>query len=442
MTDVQGILRDWEHQGVGFVRFELPDMHGISRSKTIPIAHAADYAERGLNMYGGTSVLDTRSDVVGGTLYHEERGYGDQLLFPDPDSAAVLPWADRTARLICDARWYDGTPLAATPRHVFRRALEKAGSMGFEPMIGSEWEFYLLDGETHEPLFSGYHIFNTLRNDYVPTIRRIVEEMPQVGIDVITANCEYAGSQWEINFAPGRGLAGPDNAFTFKNGVKEIAKQDGYLATFMSKPWGNSAGSGCHTHLSLVHADTGENAFGDAGDPHEMNDTCRSFIAGVLAYAKAFDAVIAPTVNCLRRRRPHTFSPSNISWGIEDRSALLRIKSGSPSSKHIEYRAPSALSNPYLVGAAILQAGLKGIEDGLSVPEPSKPGVPAEEDDAFEKLPLDLDESLDALEQEPAVKELFGEEFVTAYLGMRRYELSRFRDHVSDWERTEYLELF
>jgi glutamine synthetase len=442
MADVKDILEDWQDHDVRFVRFELPDMHGISRSKTIPIAHALDYAQRGLNMYGGTSVLDTRSDVVGGTLYHEEHGYGDQLLFPDPDSAAIVPWADGTARLICDARWSDGTPLAATPRHVFRQALEKARSMGYEPVMGSEWEFYLLTGDTHEPLFSGYHIFNTLRNDYVPTIRRIVEEMPQVGVDIITANCEYAGSQWEINFSPGRGLEGPDHAFTFKNGVKEIAKQDGYLATFMSKPWPDSAGSGCHTHLSLVHADSGENAFGHDGDPQGITEACRSFIAGILRYAKAFDAVVAPTVNCLRRRRPHTFSPSNISWGLEDRSALVRVKQGDASRKHIEYRAPSALSNPYLVGAALLQAGLKGIEDGLPVPEPSKPGVPAEEDDSFEKLPVHLAESLDALEQEPASKEFFGEEFVTAYLGMRRHELSRFGDHVSDWERTEYLELF
>ena len=442
MESVGTILDGWEKDGIGFVRFELPDMHGISRSKTIPIAHAADYAERGLNMYGGVSVLDSRSDVVPGTLYHEEVGYGDQLLFPDPDSAALVPWADRTARLICDARWYDGTPLAATPRHVFRRAVERAREMGFEPLMGSEFEFYLLTADTHEPLFEGYQIFNTVRNDYVPTIRRIVQEMPKVGVDVITANCEYAGSQWEINFAPGRGLAGPDQAFTFKNGVKEIAKQDGYLATFMSKPFAASAGSGCHTHLSLLHADSGENAFADEGDPDGMNDTCRSFIAGLLTYARAIDAVIAPTVNCLRRRRRHTFSPTNVSWGHEDRSALVRVKGGSPASKHIEYRAPSALSNPYLVGAALIQAGLRGVEDKLSAPEPSKPGIPAEEDDALEKLPLDLAESLDVLEAEPATRDFFGDEFITAYTRMRRYELSRFADHVSDWERTEYLELF
>ncbi|MGA9162155.1 MAG: glutamine synthetase, partial [Actinomycetota bacterium] len=171
MEGVGKILEGWRKDGIGFVRFELPDMHGISRSKTIPIAHAFEYAERGLNMYGGVSVLDSRSDVVPGTLYHEEVGYGDQLLFPDPDSAAVIPWADRTARLICDARWYDGRSLAATPRHVFRSAVEKAREMGFEPLMGSEFEFYLLTADTHEPLFEGYQIFNTVRNDYVPTIR-------------------------------------------------------------------------------------------------------------------------------------------------------------------------------------------------------------------------------------------------------------------------------
>jgi len=442
MSEVDEVLEAWRKDGIAFVRFELPDMHGISRSKTIPIDHAADYAGRGLNMYGGTSVLDTRSDVVGGTLYHEEVGYGDQLLFPDPQSAAVVPWIDATARFICDAQWYDGTPLGATPRAVFRRALDRCRAMGFEPLMGSEFEFYLLTGDTHEPLYAGYQIFNTLRNDYVPTIRRILELMPKVGVDIITSNCEYAGSQWEINFAPGRGLAGPDLGFTFKNGVKEIARGDGYLATFMSKPWPDSAGSGCHTHLSLLDVESGENAFGDADDPQGMTDTCRSFIAGVLRYAKSIDAIIAPTVNCLRRRRRHTFSPTNISWGLEDRSALIRVKSGSPASRHIEYRAPSALSNPYLVGAALISAGLRGVEEQMTVPEPSKPGLPAEDDDVFEKLPVTLDESLAAMESEPATKDFFGEEFITAYTTMRRYELSRFADHVSDWERQEYLELF
>lgn len=442
MSEVDGILEGWEQDGIRWVRFELPDMHGVSRSKTVPIEHAGAFADGGLHMYGGTTVLDTRSDVVPGTLYNEERMYADQVLRPDPDTAAVVPWADRTARLICDTTWYDGTPLEAAPRQVFRRALERCRGMGFEPVIGSEYEFYLLTSDTHEPLFHGYHIFNTLRNDYVPTIRRILEEMPRVGVSIATSNSEYAGSQWEITFAPGRGLQGPDLAFTFRNGVKEIAFQDGYLATFMSKPFSDSAGSGCHTHVSLVGLEDGRNVFASEEDPIGLSETGRRFVGGLIHYAKAIDAVIAPTPNCYRRRRRHTFSPTNISWGLEDRSALVRVKGGSLESRHIEYRAPSALSNPYLVGAALLSAGLKGIEDDLDPGPTSKPGIPAEDDPDFEPLPASSQEALDALEAEPATKGFLSDEFVTAYATMRRYELSRMSDHVSDWERNEYLTLF
>ena len=441
MKSVKEILEGWQKDGIEWVRFELPDMHGISRSKTVPLRHAFGYAENGLNMYGGASVLDSRSDVVPGTLYNEERQYGDQLLFPDQDTGAVVPWADRTARFICDARWYDGKPLEATPRQVYRRALDKSRAMGFEPVTGFEFEFYLLDGASKEPLFTGYHIFNTVRNEWVPTVNRVIELMPQVGVDIITSNCEYAGSQWEINFGPGEGLRGPDQAFTFKNGVKEIARKDDYIATFMTKPFGDSSGSGCHTHLSLLEAKSGRNVFGDPDDAQGISDVFRSFIAGQLRYARAVDALIAPTVNCHRRRRKRTFSPTNISWGFEDRSALLRVKGGAPEAKHIENRGPTGLSNPYLVGAALLLAGLKGIEEGLTAPEPSK-DTPAEENPSLEPLPSSLPEALGELESEPATKEFFGEEFLKAYLAMRRYELSRFADWVSDWERQEYLEMF
>jgi glutamine synthetase len=314
--------------------------------------------------------------------------------------------------------------------------------MGFEPVMGSEFEFYLLTRDTHEPLFSGYHIFNTVRNDYVPTIRRILEEMPRIGVSIITSNCEYAGSQWEINYMPGRGLEGPDLGFTFRNGVKEIAQQDGLLATFMSKPFVDSAGSGCHTHVSLLRAEDGSNAFADESDPQGISDVCRAFTGGLLRSATSIDALIAPTVNCHRRRRRHTFSPTNISWGFEDRSALVRIKGGSPASRHVEYRAPTALSNPYLVGAALISAGLKGIEDKIDPGPASRPGIPAEDDPDFEPLPASIHQALDAFERDPVTREFFGDEFVTAYLTMRRYELSRANDWVTDWERQEYLELF
>jgi glutamine synthetase len=434
------VLAGWRDRGIRNVRFELPDMHGTSRSKLVPIEHATSYAEEGLNMYGGTVVLDSRSDIVPGTLYNEEIAYADQRLRPDPATASIVPWVEDTGRMICDTFWDDGRPLGAAPRHVFRRVLERCRELGFEPLIGVEPEFYLLDGETRQPLFQGYHIFNTVRNSWVPLIERIVGQMREFGVDIITANSEYAGSQWEIVFGPSSGMAGPDVAFSFKNGVKELAHQEGLIASFMSKPFADSAGCGAHNHIGLLHRDSNENAMSDPGDECGLSAAGRSFIAGQLRHARAIYTLLAPTVNCLKRRRTHTFSPTNVSWGPEDRSAFVRVKGGSAKSKHVENRAPTGLSNPYLTSAGLLGAGLLGIIDELQLEPPAKP--PAEEDESKPKLPTTVDESLDALKADERIVELLGEEFVKAYTVMRRHELQRFADHVTDWELEEYLELY
>jgi glutamine synthetase len=437
---IEEIVAGWRSQGIAFVRFELPDMHGTSRSKLIPIDRVMGYVEEGLNMYGGAGVLDSRSDVVPGTLYNEEVGYGDQRLIPDPQTARVIPWVEGTARFICDSVWDDGTPLAALPRHVFRRVLDRCHELGYEPMLGSEPEFYLLDPETNGRLFEGSHIFNTVRNTYVPFVQELLSQLNALGLGIITANCEYAGSQWEVNFTAATAMAGPDGAFTFKNAVKELAHLRGYRATFMSKPFSDSAGSGCHTHVSLLDLESGENLFADQSGEGEITELCRRFIAGQLRHACSIYALLAPTPNCLKRRRTHTFSPTNVSWGFEDRSALVRIKGGSVKSRHVENRAPTGLSNPYLVCAAVLGAGLLGIEEGLEL-EPAAQS-PAEEDESKEKLPTTVEESLGLLEADEKIVELLGAEFVQAYTVMRRYELQRFADHVTDWERSEYLELY
>jgi glutamine synthetase len=436
---VHDVLADWREQGVRHVRFELPDMHGNSRSKLVPIEHAGRYADQGLNMYGGTVVLDTRSDVVPGTLYNEEIGYADQRLKPDPSTAAIVPWANHTGRMICDTFWDDGRPLGAAPRHVFRRVLDRCGKLGYEPLIGIEPEFYLLDGETKRPLFEGYHIFNTVRNTWVPAIERIVDEARAFGIDIVTANCEYAGSQWEIVFGPSSGIAGPDTAFSFKNAAKELAHQEGLIATFMSKPFADSAGCGAHNHIALLERSSGENAMSDPDHAWGLSKVGRSFVAGQLRHARSIYALLAPTLNCLKRRRTHTFSPTNVSWGLEDRSALVRIKGGNAKSTHVENRAPTGLSNPYLASAALLGAGLLGISEELELEPPA--ARPAEEDESKPKLPTSVEESLAALEGDTKIVELLGDEFVTAYTVMRRYELQRFADHVTDWELQEYLEL-
>jgi glutamine synthetase len=206
-----------EQQGIEYVRFELPDLHGMARSKLVPTRHVSSYAKKGLNMYGGTLSLDTASNVVPGTLYHEEVNYRDQLLIPDLQTATPVPWLSNTVKVICDPQWADGTPLRAAPRYVLKQVLQKADELGYQVMMAHEFEFYILDPKTLEPTFNGVHIFNNTRNQYLAVIDPLLKHLEVSGLDIITHNCEYAPSQFEINYAPSKGIRGGDSGFTFKN---------------------------------------------------------------------------------------------------------------------------------------------------------------------------------------------------------------------------------
>ncbi|MBM3517773.1 MAG: glutamine synthetase, partial [Alphaproteobacteria bacterium] len=350
------------------------------------------------------------------------------------------PWMDATAKVICDTRWGSGSPIEAAPRHVLARILAEANAMGYDVCYAHELEFYLLDAKTHEPLFGGLHIFNTLRNNYAPFLNDVIAKLQAVGIDVITHNCEYAPSQFEIVYGPAFGIAGADKAFTFKNAIKELAHRAGYLATFMSKPATTMSGSGCHVHISLIDRQTGKNAFVDPRAPDVIPDSMRHFTQGILDHARAMMALIGPTPNCYRRLRPHTFAPSNVSWGEEDRSAMVRLKHVGMANAHVEMRAASGLSNPYLSAAATLAAGLLGLKAKRSL-QPEVSG-PSEDDPTLSKLPATLDEALESLEANSEMRAMVGDPFVHVFTKVKRHELARFHAHVSDWERSEYLEIF
>ncbi len=438
--EVKEMMAALKKMGARYVRFELPDLHGTSRTKVIPVGKAEAYARKGLNFYGGTIGLDTASNVIGGSGVHEEVSYRDQMLIPDPSTLRVVPWVEDTAKVICDAYWEPGVPVGGTPRTVLANMLKLADKAGYKVMMGHEFEFYLLEPETKEPLFGGVHIFNAVRNQYVPFLDVLLDVLHESGIDVITHNCEYSPSQFEINFGPGVGLEGADKAFTFKNAIKELAHRSGYLATFMSKPATTMAGCGCHVHVSLLDKKTGKNAFYTKGAKGGMNPLITKFAAGLLTHAKAMQPLINPTPNCYHRLKPHTFAPSNISWGIEDRTAMVRIKDAGEENCHIEMRAASGLSNPYLSIAAVIAAGLLGIQEKGELPKPSE--GPSEDDPRHKKLAGSLEESLAALKKDKAMQEMLGEDFVKLFTTVKQAELDRFRSHVTDWERDEYLELY
>lgn len=425
-------------EGVRYLRFELPDMHGTCRLKIVPLEAVAGYARKGLNMYGGTLALDTASSVVGGAKLNEEVNYSDCTLFPDLDSLGPVPWSEATRRVVCDAH-IGGRPIEASPRWVLRRLIGEANKLGYDVVMGHEFEFYFLTKD-HKFLFDGVHIFNSVRNQYVPEIDMLLDHLQKAGLDLITHNCEYSASQFEINYGPGKNLAGADKAFLFKTAVKEVVHRLGYHATFMSKPFAGRAGSGCHFHVSLVDRKSGKNAFLDKSDKNGLSALCKSFTQGILDHAPAMMALINPTPNCYHRLRPHTFAPSNISWGIEDRTAMVRVKATRDEATHLEMRAASAIANPYLSAAATLAAGLLGVKAKAKL---SAAGSgPSEENPKNRPFAANLETALDDLAADKAMRGLLGEDLVQVFTALKRNELARFRGHITDWERAEYMDVY
>lgn len=438
---ISSLMKELEANKIDQVRFELPDMHGIARAKLVPVDKVEAFARKGLNFYGGVLAFDTASNVVPGTGLHAETNFADQLLFPDPESLRIIPWLPATAALICMGYWGADRPQRAAPRWVCAQLVAEANRMGYDVMMGHEFEYYLLAADTRRRLFEGMHIFHGVRNQYVPFLDELVPRLRALGIDVITHNCEYAGSQFETNYGPALNLAAADKAFTFKNAMKELAHRDGLIASFMAKPFAGMSGSGCHLHVSLWDRATGRNAFSDPAAEHGVSSLAGSFVEGILAHAPAMMPLINPTPNCYHRVKPHTFAPSNISWGVEDRTAMVRIKVGGDERTHVEMRAASATSNPYLTAAATLAAGLIGLKAKGRLRDQSRE-MPSEDNPTLPKLPPSLEAALDAFEADQDLRALLGEEFVKVFSTVKRFELARFRAHITDWETAEYLELY
>src|SRR6266511_3471551 len=290
--DMEEVLSRIAADGVELVRF-----------KTIPARHVAAFAHDGLNFLLGQLGFDAQGGVAPGTGYLEERGFPDSKLFPDPDTYTVLPWADATARLLCNPHFFDRTPALASPRLVMQRLCQQLAGEGYLHLSGYEYELYLVRAEDRQPPFPGIQIFATLRNTFDEAFMgEVLRSMPQVGVDIITANAEYGPGQMEINFAPATGVAAADQAFTFKNGIKEIARRHGYMASFMTKPYADQSACGCHLHESLIEIASGRNAFAaDDTTPGRLSQVGRWWIGGQLAHLPALTAFFAPTVNCGKR---------------------------------------------------------------------------------------------------------------------------------------------
>ena len=298
-----------------------------------------------------------------------EGGYGDFAIVPDMATLRRIPWLDRTALVLCDVANHDGSPVVASPRQVLIAQYERAHEMGYTPMFASELEFYLYKdsyAEAHEKDYRGltptipyildYHILATTMDEaYLGPIRR---GMHGAGIPVEFSKGEAWYGQHEVNTRYADAVTSADRHTIYKNGVKEIAFLNGISATFMAKPSEKDIGSSCHIHSSLVDVKSGNSVFVDG---HEETDTFRHYIGGMRAHVRELALLVAPSINSYKRYATESWAPTSISWGRDNRTCGFRVV-GHGASRRVECRIPGADVNPYLGYAALLAAGLDGIE--------------------------------------------------------------------------------
>lgn len=446
---LEDALRLIDEHGVQLVRFETPDLNGISRGKTVAADHFHAYVEQGLALVSDIYCWDHECWVATGTGFGQDLTFADLTMRPDLDTFRVLSHRDGEARVICDMEYSDGRPVEASPRRVLQRVVGRAAERGWNVLMQTEYEFYLLDPETLTPPFAGTDITTTLTNQRLPVLKDLILQLRPLGLSPNTLNQEWGPTQYELNFDPEDGLRAGDLSFTYKTYAKEIASQHGLLLTFMTKPWSDRSGCSSHLHMSLY--EDGQNLFHDESDPNGVSDLFRWAVGGQLRHARALNALFAPTVNCPKRYRKGSYAPASITWGFENRSVAVRVKAWRGQRTHIENRLGSGSSNPYLVMAGLLAASLDGIDQRIQPPEPLQANAYLMDD--LELLPHTLEDSLDEFEKDEVLLESFHPEFVKAYGGLKRHEIEKARaanpdyggatwdQNVTDWERQQFMKL-
>ncbi len=431
------VLRSMEERGIRFVRLWFTDVLGSLKSVDDAPAEVEGAISEGVGF--------DRSAIEGFARVFES----DMVAHPDPSTYQVLPWRQAgrsTARMLCDIKLPDGSPSFADPRYVLKRALQKAGQMGFTFYIHPEIEFFLLRSLTPPvPLDDGGYFDHTTLGDGTDFRRDAITMLEQMGISVEFSHHEAAPGQHEIDLRYADALTMADNVMTFRVVIREVAVSQGIHASFMPKPFSEHPGSGMHTHMSLFEGDT--NAFYDASDEYNLSKTAKQFIAGLMRHAPEITAVTNQWVNSYKRLVGGGEAPSYACWGRANRSALIRIPQFTPgktSSARIEYRAVDAAVNPYLAYAVLLNAGLKGIEEEYELPEENEDEVWRLTDRerqaiGIQELPRNLDEALRLMEDSELVAETLGEHVFEYFLRNKHEEFSAYRRQVTPWELERHI---
>jgi len=389
--------------------------------------------------------VDIEMNTVSGyTMSSWERGYGDFAIHPDFATMRRVPWQPGTALLLGDARWLDDTPVVESPRQILKRQLERLAERGWTAMVGTELEFIVFD-DSYEAAWSkgykdltpanqyniDYSILGTSRVE--PLLRAIRLGMRDAGMQVESAKGECNPGQHEIAFRYTDALGTCDNHVIYKNGAKEIAAQLGSSLTFMAK-YNEREGNSCHIHLSLREAD-GTPIF--AGDqPGGVSPVFEHFLAGQLHGLRELTYFFAPNINSYKRFQAGSFAPTAVQWGLDNRTCALRVIGHGPSLR-FENRVPGGDVNPYLAVAAMIAAGLHGIDEELPLDEPNAGNAYVAD---APRVPTSLHEAARLLEQSKLARSALGDAVVDHYSNAARVEIAAFDGSVTDWERVRSFE--
>jgi glutamine synthetase len=436
------VLRTIEERDVRFVRLWFTDVLGFLKSVAVAPAELEGAFSEGIGFDG--------SAIEGFSRVHES----DMLARPDPATFQLLPTrpdGPATARMFCDILMPDGSPSWADPRHVLKRTLGKAAELGFTFYTHPEIEFFLLErrpdsaSDVPGPIDAGGYFDHTPHSIGHDFRRDAIMMLERMGISVEFSHHEVGPGQQEIDLRYADALTTADNIMTFRLVMKEVALEQGIYATFMPKPFSDQPGSAMHTHLSLFEGDT--NAFHEPGAPYQLSKTARAFIAGLLTHASEITAITNQWVNSYKRLWGGGEAPAYVSWGHNNRSAMVRVPMYKPQkeqSTRIEVRSPDSACNPYLTFAVLLAAGLKGIEQGYEMPDGAEDDVWSLTDAerralGIDPLPGSLSDAIKAMERSELVAETLGEHVFDFFMRNKRAEWEDYRRQVTPFEIDRYL---
>jgi len=435
------VLRALEERDVRFVRLWFTDVLGFLKSVAVAPAELEGAFAEGIGFDG--------SAIEGFARVYES----DMLAKPDPATFQILPWRGEgpsTARMFCDIVMPDGSASYADPRNVLKRTLGKASEQGFTFYTHPEIEFYLFKddpqpGVVPVPIDRSGYFDHAAHSDGSDFRREAITMLEAMGISVEFSHHEGGPGQQEIDLRYADALSTADNIMTFRTVIREVALGQDIWATFMPKPFTDQPGSGMHTHVSLFEGD--QNAFYEPGAEYQLSKIGRQFISGVLHHAGEISVVTNQWVNSYKRMMFGGEAPSYVCWGHNNRSAMIRVPMYKPlkgQSTRIELRTIDAACNPYLAFAAVLAAGLKGIEQGYELPREAEDDVWALSEAerrslGIAPLPKNLNEAIEIAEQSELLAETLGEQVFDYFLRNKRSEWDEYRGQVSAFERDRML---